>query len=74
MHRKKIAILSSSAVLLVSAWLPTGAGTLTALTVAGGGAALIGGCSADRSDSRQDARTSARTSERTESRVEDRRD
>jgi hypothetical protein len=65
---KKIAVLSTSTALLISGW------TFTTLTVAGGATALIGGCSADRSDSRQDARTGARTSERTEQRVEDRHD
>jgi hypothetical protein len=65
---KKIAVFSTSTALLISGW------TFTTLTVAGGATALIGGCSADRSDSRQDARTGARTSERTEQRVEDRHD
>jgi len=67
MRGKKMAILSSSVVLLITGWLPTG-GTLTALTVAGGGAAMIGGCSSDKADTRQDTRTQTRT----ENRVEDR--
>ncbi len=74
MRGKKMAVLSSSVVLLITGWLPTGAGTLTALTAAGGGAALMVGCSSDRSDSRQDARTESRTSARTDERVENRRD
>ena len=69
MSGKKMAVVSSSVVLLITGWLPTG-GTLTALTAVGGGAAMIGGCSSDRSDTRQDARTSTRT----EKRVEDRHD
>jgi hypothetical protein len=69
MRSKKIAVLSSSAVLLISGWLP-----LCATITVAGGSALIAGCSADRSDSRQDARTEARTSERTEKRVEERHD
>jgi hypothetical protein len=70
MRGKNIAVLSSGAVLLVTGWLPVSIGTVaTTLTVAGG-AAMIAGCSPDRSDTRQDARTS----ERTEQRVEDRHD
>jgi hypothetical protein len=70
MRGKKIAVLSSGAVLLVTGWLPVSIGTMaTTLTVAGG-AAMISGCSSDRSDTRQDARTS----ERTEERVQDRHD
>jgi hypothetical protein len=70
MRGKKIAVLSSGAVLLVTGWMPVSIGTMaTTLTVAGG-AAMIAGCSSDRSD----ARTEARTSERTEQRVEDRHD
>ena len=69
---KNIAILSSGAALLISGWMPIGAGTLTALTVAGG-AAMVGGCSG-KSDTRTDARTEARTAERAEQRVEDRHD
>jgi len=70
MRGKNIAVLSSSAAMLVSGWMSISAGTLTTLVVAGGGATFVIGCSADRSDSRQDARTGART----EQRVEDRRD
>ena len=68
MRGKKLAVVSSSAVLLITGWLPIG--TLPAVTVIVGGGALITGCSSDRSDTRQDARTSTRT----EDRVEERRD
>ena len=67
---KKMAVLSSSVVLLITGWLPTGTGTLTVLTAVGGGAAMIGGCSSDKADTRQDTRTQTRT----ENRVEDRND
>jgi hypothetical protein len=61
MRGKKIVVLSSTAALLISAWLPI-------LTITG--SAMLAGCSSDRSDTRQDARTSTRT----EGRVEDRHD
>ena len=64
---KKIATLCSGAALVITGWLPMSTGTLAAITVTGG-AALVVGCSPERSDTRQDARTS----ERTENRVEDR--
>jgi len=67
MRGKKIAVLSSSVVLLITGWLPSG-GTLTALTAVSGGAAMIAGCSSDKADTRQDTRTQTRT----ENRVEDR--
>ena len=65
MRGKKIAILFSSAALLISGWMPAAA----TFTLAGS-AAMIAGCSPERSDTRQDARTSTRT----EDRVEERRD
>ena len=68
MRGKKLAVVTSSAVLLITGWLPTG--TLPAVTAVVGGGAMIAGCSSDRSDTRQDARTSTRT----EKRVEDRHD
>jgi hypothetical protein len=68
MRSKKVAVFSSSVVLLISGLLPTG--TLPAVTAVVGGGALIAGCSSDKSDTRQDARTSTRT----EKRVEDRHD
>jgi hypothetical protein len=74
MRGRKLTILFSSATLLVSGWMTMCVSALPVVTVVGGGAALITGCSSDRSDSRQDARTGARTSERTENRVEDRHD
>jgi hypothetical protein len=70
MRGKKIAVLSSGAVLLVTGWMPVSVGTVVTTLTVGGGAAMIAGCSSDRSD----ARTEARTSERTEQRVEDRHD
>ena len=74
MSGKKIAVLSSSTLLLISGWLPIGAGAMaTTLTVVGG-AALIAGCGSDGSETRQDARTEARASERAEQRVEERHD
>jgi hypothetical protein len=68
MRGKKIALLSSGAVLMVTGWLPVSVGTVATTLTVGGGAAMIAGCSPERSDTRQDARTS----ERTENRVEDR--
>ena len=65
MRGKKIAVLSSVAALLISAWLP--------MLMVAGGTALVVGCSSG-SDTRQDARTEARTSERAEQRVEERHD
>jgi hypothetical protein len=67
MRAKKIAILFWITILLIAGWLQ-----VTLVVV--GGAAMIAGCSSDRSESRQDARTEARTSERAEQRVEDRHD
>jgi hypothetical protein len=71
MRGKKIAVLGSSVVLMITGGLPMSTVTLTTLTVAGG-AALVTGCSSEKSDTRQGARTEARTAERTEQRVEDR--
>ena len=73
MRGTKIAILSSGAAMLVSAWLPTGAGSIASVAVVGGSAALVAGC-AGKSDTRTEARTEARTAERTEQRVDDRND
>jgi hypothetical protein len=70
MRGNKMAAFWSGALLVVYGWLTMGAAVLPTVTIVGGGAALIGGCSADRSD----ARTEARTSERTEQRVEERHD
>jgi hypothetical protein len=66
MNRKRIAVMASGAMLMVSGWLPLGA----TITIAGGGVATIGGCS----DSRQDARTEARTDARATERVDNRHD
>ena len=70
MRGKKIAMLTSGAVMLVTGWLPVSVGTVATTLTVGGGAAMIVGCSPERSDTRQDARTG----ERTEQRVEDRHD
>ena len=69
MRGKRIAIVSSAAAVLISAWLPT----LASVAVVGGGAALVGGC-AGKSDTRTEARTEARTAERAEQRVDNRND
>ena len=69
MRGKKVAIVSSGAAILISAWLPT----LASVAVVGGGAALVGGC-AGKSDTRTEARTEARTAERAEQRVDNRHD
>ena len=65
MGRKRIALLASSTLLLVTGWVPLGVTT----TVAIGGSAIVAGCEG-KADTRQDVRTE----ERTEDRMEERRD
>lgn len=72
MRSKRIAVLLSSAILMVTGWMP--AAKVVTAVVAGGGVAMVAGCSSDRSEARTSARTEARTSERAEQRVEDRND
>ena len=64
MGRKRIAILASGTLMLISGWTPTGVAT----TVAVGTALVAGSGCAGKADTRQDTRTEQRTEERMENR------